>query len=118
MSKTPNNWINDCAPSHLRINISEEIDPEIVKQINQANQKIIRQLAKDLESINWTQEEIKKKMIDLKEQYGFSRKQMATFFGHLYQIFLGSNRGPRFAPFIAALEKEWVIKRLEQIGMH
>ena len=112
------NWINDCAPSHLRINISEEIDPEIVKQINQANQEIIRQLAKDLESINWTQEEIKKKMIDLKEQYGFSRKQMATFFGHLYQIFLGSNRGPRFAPFIAALEKDWVIKRLEQIGMH
>ncbi len=112
------NWIKDYAPPHLHINISKEIDPKVIKQISPENKERIRKLTKDFESINWTQEEIKQKMVNLREQYKFSRKEMATFFGYLYQIFLGTNRGPRFAPFIASLEKDWVINRLNQIEKH
>ncbi|PWI49214.1 lysine--tRNA ligase [Candidatus Heimdallarchaeota archaeon B3_Heim] len=108
-------WIKDCAPPHLQINIPSEIPKEIIKNIDPETRKIVLALAKTLETTSWTQEEIKKCMIELKTKFKLSRKQMAIFFGILYQIFLGTSRGPRFAPFIAALEQEWVIGRLTQI---
>jgi len=51
----------------------------------------------------------------LKGKFSLSRKKMTLFFSALYQILIGTSRGPRFAPFIAALEKEWVINRLSEI---
>ncbi len=53
--------------------------------------------------------------MELREKAGLSRKEMNQFFQLLYQIFLGNSRGPRFAPFIAALDKEWVINKLLEI---
>jgi lysyl-tRNA synthetase class 1 len=108
-------WVNDCAPSHMKINIPDEVSAEIITEIPSEMQEIILQLASTLEEIPWTQDEIKTSMMELKDKFNLSRKKMATFFGHLYQIFLGTARGPRFAPFIAALEQDWVISRLREI---
>ena len=77
--------------------------------------EIINDLANTLREISWTEEEIKNCMMEVKGKFSLSRKQMTIFFGALYQILLGTKRGPRFAPFIAALEKEWVINRLSEI---
>jgi lysyl-tRNA synthetase class 1 len=109
------NWINDCAPAHLRINIPDEISEDIMNNIDPDMQKIVKALAKTLKAISWKQEEIKTAMMDLKTEFNLSRKKMTAFFGVLYQIFLGTSRGPRFAPFIASLEQDWVINRLKQV---
>ncbi|MCK4848203.1 MAG: lysine--tRNA ligase [Candidatus Heimdallarchaeota archaeon] len=109
-------WISSCAPSHLRIEIPETISEEIMSQIDSEMKEIINDLAVTLSEISWTEEEIKNCMIALKGKFNLSRKKMAIFFGALYQIILGTNRGPRFAPFIVALEKEWVINRLSEIN--
>jgi lysyl-tRNA synthetase class 1 len=77
---------------------------------------IILDLVATFNEISWTEEEIKNSMIAIKGKFSLSRKKMTQFFGALYQILLGTNRGPRFAPFIAALEKEWVINRLSEIN--
>ena len=53
-------------------------------------------------------------MVTLREKSELSRKEMGQFFQILYQIFLGNTRGPRFAPFIAALDKKWVLKRFQE----
>ena len=108
-------WIKDCAPSHLKINIPEEISQDVRKEITPEMEKIVLALATTLETISWTQDEIKESMMELKTKFTLSRKQMSTFFGILYKMFLGTSRGPRFAPFIAALEQEWVINRLNQL---
>ena len=109
-------WITDCAPSHLRIAIPEKISKEILSQIDSETKDIILDLVTTFNEISWTEEEIKNSMIEIKGKFNLSRKNMTRFFGALYQILLGTNRGPRFAPFIAALEKEWVIKRLLEIN--
>ncbi|MHA1945129.1 MAG: lysine--tRNA ligase [Candidatus Hodarchaeales archaeon] len=109
-------WISDCAPSHLRIAIPEEIPKGILSQIDSEMKIIIIDLVATFNEISWTEEEIKNSMIAIKGKFSLSRKQMTQFFGALYQILLGTSRGPRFAPFIAALEKEWVINRLSEIN--
>ena len=109
------NWIRDCAPPHLHINIPEKTPTSVLKETSPEMQKIVLALATTLETTSWKQEEIKTCMMELRTQFKLSRKQMNVFFGILYQIFLGSSRGPRFAPFIAALDQEWVINRLKSI---
>ncbi len=59
--------------------------------------------------------EIKQKMITLREEAEINRKDMNQFFELLYQLFLGRTKGPRFAPFIAALEKKWVVSRFQEL---
>ncbi|MHA2293508.1 MAG: lysine--tRNA ligase, partial [Candidatus Hodarchaeales archaeon] len=102
------NWVFDYAPPHLRINITKKISTDLLSQLDKNNQELILSLAAELTSIKWTEEKIKEKMLDIREKARLSGKEMNQFFSVLYQIFLGNTRGPRFAPFIAALDKEWV----------
>ncbi|MFX1350564.1 MAG: hypothetical protein ACFE92_17975, partial [Promethearchaeota archaeon] len=76
---------------------------------------IVADLGNSLEEVKWTEEEIRQKMINLSGEAGLSRKEMNEFFQVLYQIFLGNTKGPRFAPFIAVLDKKWVIKKFKDL---
>ena len=109
------NWINSkYAPDHLKIRLLEEpISKDILEQFDIKIRNLVNDLTKTLEKTKWTQEGIKKEMMSLKEKAGLSRKEMNQFFQILYQIFLENSRGPRFAPFIATLDKDWVIKKLQ-----
>ncbi len=110
------NWINSkYAPDHLRIRLIEHIPTDILKQYDIKIRNLVIDLAKALEKIKWTEDGIKKEMMALKEKAGLSRKEMNQFFQILYQTFLGKSRGPRFAPFIATLDKNWVINKLQEI---
>ncbi|MFW9824484.1 MAG: lysine--tRNA ligase [Candidatus Thorarchaeota archaeon] len=108
------NWINSSyAPSHLKIRLEEKFSRSILEQYNIKIRELIPNLAKSLERTKWTEEGIKKEMMDLKEKVGLSRKEMTLFFQILYQIFLGNTKGPRLAPFLATLDREWVINKLQ-----
>ncbi|UCG90207.1 MAG: lysine--tRNA ligase [Candidatus Heimdallarchaeota archaeon] len=109
------NWVLDYAASHLHINIPEHVSKTLIDQIDKKMKNHVQDLALELASIKWTEEEIKQKMISFRQKRDLSRKEMSRLFQVLYQIFLGSAHGPRFAPFIAALDKEWVIARLKEI---
>ncbi|MFX1515701.1 MAG: lysine--tRNA ligase [Promethearchaeota archaeon] len=111
------NWVSDFAPPHLQINIPENVPDKILFQINEKTRTLILDLAAELDSLRWTEENIKQAMISLREEAALSRKEMSLLFQSLYQIFLHRSQGPRFAPFIASLEKEWVISRLQTIKL-
>ncbi|MFX0120144.1 MAG: lysine--tRNA ligase [Candidatus Hodarchaeota archaeon] len=109
------NWVSDYAPPHLRINIPKQISKTIIHQIDEKMLDLILKLARNLNSVKWTEENIMQKMISLRQEASLTRKEMSDFFQLLYQILLGNPQGPRFAPFIASLDKEWVIKRLNEV---
>ncbi len=111
------NWVKNHAPSHLQINIPDQIPSDVLMEIDEESRTLILELAAILNSIKWTEEEIKQCMILLQEKKKLSRKSMSEFFKTLYMLFLGSPRGPRFAPFIVALEKDWVIQRLKGVEL-
>ncbi|UCE13721.1 MAG: lysine--tRNA ligase [Candidatus Heimdallarchaeota archaeon] len=110
------NWVLDYAPIHLRIKIPEKISKTIIAQLDETMISLINNLANELTSIKWTEEEIKGCMISIRDKNQLTRKGMTQFFRTLYQIFLGRPQGPRFAPFVAALEKDWVITRLQEVN--
>ena len=110
------NWVNSkYAPSHLRIQLKEHVSPDVLEQYDEKIRNIVLDLGKSLEKAKWTEEDIKQKMMALREEAGLSRKEMNQFFQILYQIFVGNTMGPRFAPFIATLDRKWVIKKLQEI---
>ncbi|MFX0185091.1 MAG: lysine--tRNA ligase, partial [Candidatus Hodarchaeota archaeon] len=109
------NWVFDYAPPHYRINILDHVPHDLIQKLDSKMIEKIIELKLALSSINWTEEEIKASMISLREKFKLTRKDMNQFFGVLYQIFLGTPRGPRLAPFLAALDQKWVIERLQEI---
>ncbi|MHA2005826.1 MAG: lysine--tRNA ligase [Promethearchaeota archaeon] len=111
------NWVNSkYAPTHLRIQLKDNIPQDTLKPFETKIQDLAIDLGNSLEKAKWTEEEIKQKMMGIREEAKLSRKEMSQFFQFLYQIFLGSTRGPRFAPFLAALDKNWVIKRFQEVS--
>ncbi len=108
-------WVKEVGPSHLKIAIPDSIPNAIKDEVNPETKKLLFELNQALATINWTEGNIKKTMISFREKHQLSRKKMTQFFKTLYLIMLGNSRGPRFAPFIAALEKEWVINRLKEV---
>lgn len=110
------NWINsEYCPEHLKIKLVEKTPLDVLNKFSEKIRNAVMELGQELEGIKWTEDEIKQKMISLREKSGISRKEMNEFFEMLYQLFLGTERGPRFAPFIAALDKNWVLSRFQEI---
>ncbi|MHA1194159.1 MAG: lysine--tRNA ligase [Promethearchaeota archaeon] len=110
------NWVNsEYSPKHLRIQLGKHVSPVVLRQYSEKIRNFVLDLGQVLEETNWTEEGIKQRMITLREEAEISRKDMKQFFELLYQLFLGSTKGPRFAPFIAALDKKWVISRFQEI---
>ncbi|MHA1457367.1 MAG: hypothetical protein ACTSR5_15540, partial [Promethearchaeota archaeon] len=110
------NWVNSTySPNHLRIQLSKHVSSDVLRQYSKKILNLVLDLGQVLEETNWTEEEIKQKMITLREESEIHRKDMNQFFELLYQLFLGSTKGPRFVPFIAALDKKWVISRFQEI---
>ena len=107
-------WVNTYGPPFLKINIPESIPKEAIEELSEISISLLLALTQALKTIKWTEENIKETMITVRETEQISQKQMNNFFSFLYQIFLGMDRGPRFAPFIAALDKDWVMVRLEK----
>src|SRR5438309_1808621 len=72
----------------------------------------LRTFAARVASVRWTEEAIKESMVSLTKS-GSLPVDTNRFFRDLYLVLLGSERGPRAAPFLAVLEKEWVLRRLK-----
>lgn len=113
--KKANQWINDEGPSHLKIEILQELNDEILAVIPKNCIELIEELFTNLNKDKWTEESIKNGMITVRDNHSLSRKQMKELFNSLYLTFLGRSQGPRLAPLLASLEKKWVLDRLKLI---
>src|SRR5437667_371407 len=61
----------------------------------------------------WNEDSIKESMVSLTKS-GSLPVETSRFFRDLYLVLLGSEQGPRAAPFLAVLEKDWVLRRLKE----
>ena len=100
-------WIKNYAPESVIFEIQKK-KPEIKMTKNQ--KKCINLLNKKFQKINWTPEEIHNAFYDLQENSGIPAKD---FFRIIYNILLNKEKGPRLGFFLATLDKNFVIKRLE-----
>jgi len=106
-------WVEKYAPPSLRVRILEEAPSDIIGTLRY--KEVFSRLAEELGNLeSWNEEAIKDAMIRATE--GLSRKQRREFYKEFYRIFTGAESGPRAAPLLSLLEKEFVVERLRRAG--
>jgi lysyl-tRNA synthetase class 1 len=105
-------WLETYAPDRYRYHLQEKI-PEIAGALTENQKEFARLLAEKLEQIDeWEGELIHGTIHELvKSHEKFTPKDC---FQAIYRLFLAKDFGPQAGWFLSALEKEFVIKRLQR----
>ncbi|MEE9341884.1 MAG: lysine--tRNA ligase, partial [Thermoplasmata archaeon] len=108
------NWTKTHAPEDLRIDVLKDIR-SIEDKLERTDREALGKFRESLSDINWTEEELKNAMTRLTKS-GELPVKTRRFFMSLYLVFLGKERGPRAAPFLSVLDRDFVLGRLEEIS--
>lgn len=105
------NWAIRYAPGNMRFEIVGEIDSTIREGLRYRDALCV--LAKKLKALDyWSEDNIKNAMIEATA--GMSAKDRREFYKEFYRLFLGRDYGPRAAPLLSLLDKDFVVGRLEE----
>jgi len=105
--KCINHWIQSYAPESVVFEIHKE-KPQI--DFDDEQKKYIKLMIEKLKEIEWTPESIHNSFYDLQEKNQIPAK---NFFKIMYNILLDKERGPRLGFFLATMDKQFIIERLE-----
>ncbi|KSW12681.1 lysine--tRNA ligase [Pyrodictium occultum] len=104
-------WAEQYAPEHMRIRILEEPPGEILERIPPGMREKLRGLGERLSRlVDWSEESIKQTMVEYTR--GWSSKERREFYRYFYLVFVGRESGPRAAPLLSLLDREFVLSRL------
>jgi lysyl-tRNA synthetase class 1 len=85
----------------------------VLAQLTPEDRESLRIFAKKAEATEWREDAIKEVMVSLTKG-GALPVDTPRFFRNLYLVLLGKERGPRAAPFLAVLDKKFVLQRLRE----
>ncbi len=105
-------WVEKYVPEN-RVVLLETLTSEIASALDDKDRTALRAYLDRAAKAEWTEEAIKESMVSL-TKVGKLPVDTSRFFRDLYLVLLGKERGPRAAPFLAVLEKEWVLQRLRE----
>jgi len=105
------NWVERYAPEQMRIKIVEEPPKQELAKMPKDILEAMAKLAKMLETLEeWNEDSIKKAMIELAKDWSQAKRR--EFYKAFYLAFVGKPEGPRAAPLLALLDKDFVVQRL------
>jgi len=105
-------WVEAYAPEN-KVVLLEALTDEVRAQLTREDREALSIFAAKAEAANWREEAIKEAMVSLTK--GEKLPVMTSrFFRNLYLVLLGTEKGPRAAPFLAVLDKRFVIERLRE----
>jgi lysyl-tRNA synthetase class 1 len=102
-------WIRKYANEKYKIKLLEKIS--IKEEISDEMKIALEELSKYIEIEN-DGEKIQAEIFSIAKKYDI---KPSDFFKTIYNLFLGKNEGPRLGPFLAILDKKFVINRLKLI---
>jgi lysyl-tRNA synthetase class 1 len=103
-------WVEKYAPEN-RVVLLEALGDAVRSQLTSQDRVSLRTYADRATGLPWTEDAIKESMVRLTKG-GELPVDTSRFFRNLYLALLGQERGPRAAPFLAVLPKDWVVRRL------
>jgi len=110
--KMARRWIELYAPE-FKLKVIEKLPVEMKDSLSEKQRKALGLLAEALKSRTWSENELFNEFYNIIKSVGLSSKE---FFEAAYMVLLGKKSGPRLAGLLLSLEKDWVIKRLEEVG--
>ncbi|WP_317896512.1 lysine--tRNA ligase [Pyrofollis japonicus] len=107
-------WAQLYAPEYMKVRILEQLDENIAKKIPKPYREKLQRLGEVLEALEeWDEERIKEKLIEFTRDW--DNKTRREFYKYFYIVLTGKESGPRAAPLLALLDKNFVIDRLKSI---
>ncbi len=101
-------WMERYAPPQMRVDVLEEPPRiELPDWVAERMKKAAELLAGLQE---WSEEAIKEALVKATE--GLGARQRREFYRWFYRLFVGRDSGPRAAPLLSLLDREFVVKRL------
>lgn len=110
--KMARRWIELYAPE-FKLKVIEKLPVEIKDSLSEKQRKALGLLAEALKNRTWSENELFNEFYNIIKSVGMSSKE---FFEAAYMVLLGKKSGPRLAGLLLSLERDWVIKRLEEVG--
>ncbi len=108
-------WVKTHAPESYQVDLLEELPSEVKEGLTEDDHRSLAIFKERLEASSWNEDALKDTMMALSkmEDFPVSTKR---FFRNLYLVLLGKEQGPRAAPFLSVLQKDFVIQRLEEVS--
>jgi len=105
------NWTLRYGPDSARFKILESAPRDALSSFKY--REYLCRLADELEKLpDWSEDSIKQAMIRATE--GLSGKERREFYREFYMLFTGKPYGPRAAPLVSLLPKDFVVERLRE----
>jgi lysyl-tRNA synthetase, class I len=106
------NWITDFAPDEYKF-VIQESTPEAIKNFTDIQKKSLSKLLEYIESVEKLDgQELHTKLHEIKEQTGIDPKE---FFTAIYISILNRTSGPKAGWFLSVLDREFLVKRFEEV---
>jgi lysyl-tRNA synthetase class 1 len=105
-------WVELYSPEN-KVTLLQEMTPKVIEQLEEKDREALSMYLRTATTTEWREDAIKESMISLTKG-GRLPIETPRFFRDLYLVLLGQERGPRAAPFLAVLKKEWVLERLKE----
>ena len=100
------------APDKIKFEISENISTEIQQELTDDQLKALKIFCERFESQEWDETKLEQEIYSIgKENLGKGK----IMFQVLYKLLLGKESGPRLAPLLLAMDKNWVLSRISEI---
>jgi lysyl-tRNA synthetase class 1 len=103
-------WLDGFAPEKVKFSIAEEA-PEM--EISPEQRSYMQTLAQKLNEEEWTPDAIHNTIYDLAQSQGLKSKNA---FQLVYQAILNQKYGPRLGYFLSTLDREFIVKRIEDVA--
>jgi len=106
-------WLADYADEEEKLVIYFDSIPEIVSELTDDQITYLGQLKETLTTLEkWEGEELKTALFTAMKQLGFKPN---VAFPAVYYSFLGKEKGPKAGYLLSYLDKDFVLKRLEEV---
>lgn len=103
-------WVENFAPDSEKFSVQKSL-PKIAKDLTSKQKELLLKVSKELEK-DWTGDELQTKIYDLGKELGLSGKET---FSSIYISLIGKDHGPKAAWLILSLDKEFVVKRFNEV---
>jgi lysyl-tRNA synthetase class 1 len=101
-------WLARWAPAWYHIAVRHELPPE-VDRLSPRQRELLRRLARRLQTEAVDPEKVQAAIFALRSELGLSAQEA---FGAVYVAFLGKDHGPQAGSLLAALDRDFVVRRL------
>ncbi len=103
-------WLQKFAPENYKFTIQDKL-PEVAKNLNDQQKEFLKKIAGVIEAENLSGEDLHHKIHDIKNEMKINPKEA---FSAIYLAFIGKDSGPQAGWLLASLDKDFVLKRLQE----